>query len=108
MTPEDVVALVLAGVGVVLQLAFMYIPGFSDWYQNNPNKGLIALGIDFAFGAIYFGLGCVPVLADLLKIALTCDLAGVWVLLQAFFMIAIGQQLTYNFLKKQVRAKQLG
>jgi hypothetical protein len=106
MTPEQLSAVILSGVGVALQLAFMYFPKFSDWYQSHPNKGLIALAFDVAFGAAYFGLACVPFLADLLKIGLACNAADGFVLLQAIFMIAVSQLGTFLFLKKQVKNKQ--
>jgi len=99
MNPEQLSNYILAGVGVLLQLAFMYVPRFKDWYANHPNKGLVALGFNVAFAGVYFALACVPVLASLLGIALTCDLAGGWTLLQAIFILATSQQLAYLFTK---------
>ena len=107
MTPEQLSTVILGGIGVGLQLAFMYFPKFSDWYQNHPQKGLIALAFDVAFGAAYFGLACVPLLSDLLKVQLTCDASGAFVLLQAIFLIAVSQLTTYAFLKKQAKKKQI-
>ena len=106
MTPEQFANVILAAVGIVLQLAFTYLPGFSDWFQTHPQKGLIALGFDVAFGAIYFALGCVPAIAALVGISLTCDVQGAYTLLQAVFVIAVSQLTTYSFMKNQVRAKQ--
>jgi len=105
MTPEQLVAVILAGVGVILQLAFMYFPGFKDWYQNHPQKGLIALAFDVGFGAAYFALACVAFLADLLNIALTCDASGAWVFIQAVFLIVTSQQMAYLVLKPVVKNK---
>jgi len=109
MIPEELVTVILAIVGVFIQLAVMYIPGFNDWYDNLPNKGVVMLGFNFAAGVLYFGAGCVPVLAEWLKVLLSCDVAGVFTLLNAFFLIALSQQLTYGFLKntaKNLQAKR--
>jgi len=103
MTPEELVTVILAILGVLIQLAIMYAPFIYKWYDENPNKGLITLGIDAGIGAAYFGLGCVPLFAEWLKVLLSCDVAGVFTLLQAIFMIALSQQLTYGFLKGNAR-----
>ena len=110
MTTEELVTVILAVLGVLIQLAIMYVPAVYKWYDESPNKGLLTLGIDAVIGAVYFGLGCVPLLAEWLKILLSCDVAGVFTLLQAIFMIALSQQLTYNFTKntaRNLRAKRL-
>ena len=109
MTPEELVTVILAILGVLIQLAIMYLPAVYKWYDENPQKGLITLGIDAAIGVVYFGLGCVPLLADWLKIVLACDVTGVFTLLQAIFIIALSQQLAYGFLKgnaKRLRARR--
>jgi len=104
MTPEELTTVILAILGVVIQLAIMYVPAIYKWYDENPNKGVVTLGIDVAIGLIYFGLGCVPLLAAWLKIALECSVQGIFTLLQAIFMIALSQQLSYNFLKNKARS----
>lgn len=103
-TPEQLVAIILAGVGVFLQVAFMYFGKFSDWYQNLPNKGLVALLFAAGFGAAYFALSCTPFAAEL-KIALTCDSNGLFTLLRAIFIIAVAQQTSYGYAKETVKAK---
>jgi hypothetical protein len=102
MTPEQLVTVILGILGVLLQLALKYAPKVSDWYQNHPNKGAVALGLSAGIGAIYFGLSCSPFAAQL-KIILTCDQAGVFTLLNAIFIIATTQQLTYLFTRHRAR-----
>src|SRR3972149_4845048 len=98
LTPEQLVTIILAGLGVCLQLAFMYLGKFSEWYQNHPQKSLLTLLFSAGFGAAYFGLSCTPFVIDL-KIALTCTSTGLFILLRAIFLIALSQQLTYGFTK---------
>lgn len=99
MTSEQLVTVILGILGVCLQLAFQYGGGFADWYQNHPQKGLLALAFSAGIGAAYFGLSCTPYAADL-KIALSCDQAGVFTLLNAVFVIAVSQQTSYLVLRK--------
>jgi hypothetical protein len=94
MTPEQLVTVILGILGILLQLALQYWPAVHDWYQNSPQKGLLALGLSAVIGAVYFALSCTPFAADF-KIALSCDKAGVFTLLNAIFVIATTQQLTY-------------
>lgn len=94
MTPEQLVTIILGILGVLLQLALKYAPKLSDWYQNSPNKGLLALAFSVGIGAVYFGLSCTPYAAQL-KIALACTQNGVFTLLNAIFIIATTQQVTY-------------
>jgi hypothetical protein len=99
MTPDKLVTVILGILGVALQLAFQYGGKFADWYQSHPQKGLLALTFSIVIGAVYFGFSCTPYVADL-KIALTCDRAGVFTLLQAIFIIATSQQVSYLVLRK--------
>ncbi len=95
-TPEQLVTIILAILGVLLQLAMMYLPKFSAWYQNHPSKGTLALAFSTGIGAAYFGLSCTPYAAQL-KIALACTQDGIFTLLHAIFIIATTQQLTYLY-----------
>jgi len=104
LTPEQLVTIILGGVGVFLQIAFMYFGKFSQWYQNHPNKGLVALGFAFLFGIAYFGLSCTPY-AGPLKIALSCTQDGLFVLGRAIFIIAVAQQTAYGYSKKIIQTK---
>lgn len=105
MTPEQLANFILGATGVVIQLLFTYVPGFSDWYQNQSQKGLIALGFNVAFAGAYFALGCVPFVAQYFEMALACDWPSAFLVAQAIFVIAVSQQAAYGFLKKQVKAR---
>jgi len=98
MTSEQLIVVILGILGVVLQGVLKYGGKFAEWYQSHPNKGLLALVGSVIIGAVYFGLSCTPFAADL-KIALVCDRQGVFTLLNAIFVIATTQQLTYLFTK---------
>ena len=102
MTPEQLATFILATVGVLIQLAIKYLPVFANWYENlEPKaKALWALGFDAGFGLIYFGAACVPVLAELFKITLACDLLNFGVLLQAIGTIVVSQQTAYLVTRK--------
>jgi len=98
-TPEQLVTIILGILGVLIQLALLYVKPLHDWYQNHTNKGLIALGISAGIGAIYFGLSCTPFGADL-NIALACTKADAFTLVRAIYMIAITQQTAFLILPK--------
>lgn len=99
-TPEQLVTIILGILGVLLQLAMMYLPTFSNWYQTHSNKGTLALAFSALIGATYFGLSCTPYAAQF-KIALACTQDGVFTLLHAIFIIATTQQLTYLYSRKR-------
>jgi hypothetical protein len=107
MAPNEVASVILGIVGVLLQLAVMYIPKFNDWYQNLPNKGLAMLGLVVVVGAAYFGLACTS-LAAMLGIGLSCTVPDLYTLLQALFIIAMSQTVTYSYTKTTVRKKFAG
>lgn len=96
MTPEQLATLILAILGVILQLAFKYAPTFSTWYQNHANKGTLALIFAAGVGCAYVALSCTPFAADL-GIAVTCDKTTIFTLLKSIFIIANAQQLAYLF-----------
>jgi len=99
MTPEQLVVVILAVLGALLQLAFMYAPKFSDWYQSSPNKGLLALGASAVVGLVYYGLSCTPFASEL-NIALSCSSGSAFVLIRAIYIIAITQQAAFLILPK--------
>jgi len=99
MTPDQLVIVILAILGALLQLALMYAPKFSDWYQNSPNKGLLALAFSAVIGAIYFAISCSPFAADF-KIVLSCSKDGFFTLAHAIYIIAITQQAAFLILPK--------
>lgn len=102
--PEQFVTIILVLLGVLLQLAFMYAPKFSDWYQSHPKKGLLALAFSAALGTAYFALSCTPFAAQL-KIAIACTEQGLFTLFHAIYLIAITQQGTFLVLRGLGKAK---
>lgn len=99
MTPEQFVAVILAVLGVILQLAFQYAPKFSEWYQSHANKGLLAFLFSAVIGAVIAGLACSPYAAQL-NIQLACDANTVWVYFKAIYIIALTQQAAFLILPK--------
>ena len=106
VNPQDLSNIILGFAGVILQLLVMYVPGFVDWYQNLPNKGLAMLIMVIVVGGVYFGLACSP-LAAMLGITLACTVPDLYVLLQAIFIIAMAQTATYLYARPKVHTIQL-
>lgn len=80
--------------GVILSLAFSYVPGVKGWYdrQDATRKRLImAAGLVVIAGAAY-GLSCAnnPYLAFV-----TCDQDGIAGLVSALIGALVGNQATY-------------
>lgn len=98
MTSEQLVTVILAILGVLLQLALKYAPKIKQWYENHQNKGLVALLLSAVIGSVYIGLACTPY-AMYLKITIACEQASIFILLDAIFKIAVAQQLTYLYTK---------
>ena len=103
MTPEQLSAFILAGVGIGIQLAIKLVPKFSDWYAGLENKGAWAVGFDVLFGLGFFGLGCIPLVVEMLNQVqfLTCDVRGAFDLLQAVWIIVLSQQATFLVVGKK-------
>jgi O-antigen/teichoic acid export membrane protein len=88
MTPEQLAAIA----GVVLSLAFSYVPGLSQWYDtlDGDHKRLIMLGSLFVVAAGALGLSCASLLA-----VFACTWAGAWQALLLFLSAAIANQMTF-------------
>jgi len=87
--------------GVVLSLAFSYVPGLSDLYNTlDPTKKRIWMAVLLlsAAGGV-FGLSCGNVTATV-----TCDKAGVLGLIQAFIAALVANQATYQISPKPATA----
>ena len=78
--------------GVLVSLAFSYIPKFNDWYDtlDKTGKRLVMLVALVAVSAGAFGLSCSG-WWDLV----TCDQAGVKGLLEIFAIAVVANQVTY-------------
>ena len=84
----------LAGIaGIVLSLAFSYIPGLSTKFAKleSSTKRLIMAGLLLLTGGAAFGLSCAGVFATV-----TCDKAGALGLVSHFIMALIANQSAYS------------
>lgn len=97
MTPEQLASIA----GIVLSLAFSYVPGLSDKYNalDGTTKRLVMLGVvvAVAFGA--FGLTCAKVALG--GLALTCDQAGAVELVKAVVTALTVNQVTFLLTPKR-------
>jgi len=91
--------------GVVLSLAFSYIPGVRDWFDGlMPTiKRLIMAGLLLAVALGAFGLGCAGVLGQLGG-QVGCDQAGAIDLVTAFLAALVANQAAYA-ISPQVTAR---
>jgi hypothetical protein len=84
----------LAGLaGIVLSLAFSYIPKLNEGYAglDATKKRLIMLGLMVLVALGAFGLSC----AKLVEIGITCDQAGAWALAKIFIAAVVANQGAY-------------
>ena len=85
MTPETLAALA----GLLISLAFSYIPGLSDWYaaQTGQYKRLLMLASLVVAALVVFGAACLG-----LDGAVTCDRSGGILLLRVFMVAVVANQ----------------
>ena len=83
--------------GIVLSLAFSYIPGLNNKFAaiQSDYKRLVMLGALLLVSAGIFGLACIGRFD-----AVTCDVDGVWQLVEAFVFAAIANQTAYALTPK--------
>ena len=84
----------LAGTaGVVLSLLFEYLPGLNDWYNALADgwQKLVMLGALILSAAGIFGLACIG-RSELV----TCDVNGVWLLVEYFVLALVANQATHR------------
>ena len=98
MTAETIAAIS----GVLLSLAFSYVPGLKTWYENQTaqTKSLIMLAFLVVVSASAFGLAC----AGWFGVNITCDQAGIEQLVSAFVLALMANQSTYLVTRKLHRA----
>jgi hypothetical protein len=84
--------------GIVLSLAFFYIPGLNDWYNKQPSqtKSLIMLGVMVLTAAGAYGLACL----QWFEIPITCDQKGLMGLLESLVIAIVTNQSTYTIVRK--------
>ena len=93
--------------GIVLSLAFSYIPGLNVKFAalTEEYKKLSMLGLLVLVAGIVFGLTCTKYGA-MLGIPLTCDEAGGFALLKILLAAAVANQTTFK-LTPQTRGVKL-
>ena len=98
MTPEILAAVA----GVVLSLAFSYIPNLRTGFAElaKETQQLIMLGLLFVVAAASYGLACAGILTDLFGVALTCDKAGMLGLIRALIFAIMANQGIYQLTPK--------
>lgn len=96
MTPEQLAAIA----GVVLSLAFSYIPGLKDWFdrQEGNAKRLVMLGLMLGIVAVIFGLSCGGLLSTF-----ACTWLGAWDALYLLILAAIANQAAYSLTPRKVK-----
>lgn len=98
MTPEILAAVA----GVVLSLAFSYIPNLRTRFAEFPKETqqLVMLGMLFLVAGASYGLACANVLTDLFGMVLTCDKAGMLGLIRALIFAVMANQGIYSLTPK--------
>jgi hypothetical protein len=98
MTVEQLGALA----GVLLSLAFSYVPGLSDKYAtlDKVKKSLVMLGLLALVAVGTLLLSCVNILS-----AVACTQAGALSLLSTFVAAAVANQTTYLLSPQKTAAK---
>lgn len=83
--------------GVVLSLAFNYVPGLAEKYAGlaKEQKSLIMLGLLLVASAGAYGLACAGWAADF-GLQVTCDRKGLVEVIQAFVAAVIANQAAYS------------
>ena len=94
MTPETL-ALVA---GVVLSLAFSYIPNLRTWFaeQTKEFQQLAMLGMMAVVALATYGLACAGILSDLFGLDMTCDKIGILGLVKALIFAIMANQGIYK------------
>lgn len=91
------VELISAIAGIILSLAFEFIPGFEKWYggQSEQYKRLFMVAaLVLVVGGAY-GLSCAGLIA-----MFPCTGAGAWLAVQAFIAALVANQSVHLVLKK--------
>jgi len=105
MTPETL-ALIS---GVVLSLAFSYIPNLRTWFaeQTKEFQQLAMLGMMALVAAATYGLACAGILSDLFGLDMTCDKIGILGLVRALIYAVMANQATYKITPQVAEVKEI-
>ena len=84
-----------SGAGIVLALAFDYLPGLNTWYAklSKNAKKLIMIILLAVVSAIVMSASCISIYD-----AVTCDSEGAMLLAQAFIQALIANQAVHKVL----------
>jgi len=87
--------------GVVLSLAFGYVPGLREWYTalDGVRKAQVMAGVLLVAAAGVFLAACYSP-----WVFATCDETGFWQLVELFIAALIANQATYQIAVKPGRA----
>ena len=87
--------------GIVLSLAFAYIPKLEAWYTaQGKNKGLVMLAALALVAGAAFGFSC----AGWFDVPVTCDKPGLESLLVLFVKAVVANQATFVTVVKSRKA----
>lgn len=93
MSPEYLASVA----GVVLSLAFAYIPGLREWFDAQaPQRKAQVMGLALilvAGGAL--GLACANIATAFPSAAITCDTPGVVAIVKVLIAALVANQATY-------------
>ncbi len=89
--------------GVLLSLAFAYIPGLEAWYAalSSIGKRLVMLGLLALTAVGYVLIGCAPFGSQFNVPAEVCSQAGIVAVVQAFLQSLIANQATFLITPKK-------
>ena len=92
------VDLISAIAGILISLAFEFVPGVEGWYGklSEQYKRLFMVGALFVVVGGAFGLSCANLLAFF-----PCTGAGAWLAVQAFIAALVANQSVHLVLKKE-------
>jgi hypothetical protein len=93
--------------GILLSLAFSYIPGLNVWYAkfNDEQKKLLMVLFLALTATGAYGLACAGILQDLFGLGLGCDKASALILLRSFIFAAVTNQTTYKLTPQTKKVK---
>jgi hypothetical protein len=95
-------AFLASAAGVVVSLAFNYIPGLNTWFakQTTEIKRLLMLAVLVLVALGAYGLSCAGWWPTV-----TCDEAGIKTLLTALFLAAVANQTAYGLSPQTAKVK---
>lgn len=97
MTTSDWASLLAGVAGVILSIVAEFVPAYQN-LTDAAKRGVMAAAIILVAGAVY-GLTCAAWLIVIFPdLTLTCDQAGLAVLIRAILFVLMGNQATFSLL----------